>query len=911
MLTLEEEIDSLGQLDQFRQEARRLRKGGMTALAQMPDGAWERADDQVERALLVRAIGLGRRRGDLEAGGSIEDRMAAYNCKLEETTIQSLADKKEDIVPVLGAARVMHAMVSTPGKAFNAATLYCYYRLIRELYSTSAPEWITGAARAGEGGASSAFVTSECARGVLALAQAIDNTAELFRFIGDLIDTFGDDTDVYIAPKWMKVERERSMLAFYVSATRLGSRILVDVTLPKKDATVETVDSFLSSLPTSLRDAFEQAQGALRSATEEIDAFRIAEEDAATRGNAGAKLRFDCDETPHRIAKRVLGNAGALLEFLQKLIPPPGEGGKPEEQWKTINWKSLDQLLSQAATSVRKTLRPAVKFVDSVVDRELASSGNGEAYVCDCAELACAASTYGAMTGRWSDPRLAKAAHILARQLSNDGTFPMGRPFHAMRTGYTLHVIGAEITRAVAQLFRHLNDPLDPQVVRRLLALFERTRVDLPERPDSIAWSHEQPRQPAKATLWVSALSAIALDGIVSMLDWQINSRIEKHFSVVKPVARGPLLHQLVYGDYGFHDPDGERKSVAIHLQRMRAHLVGGSILGSGKTLNSLILHGPAGTGKTTLIEALALTAEKPLYNVTPSDILVGGADEVERRARVVFRSLAMLTDAVILFDEFDPILRGRDKKAKVPTQVFEFLTPGMLPKLRSLHDASATQRVVYALATNLIGTLDEAAIRRGRFDEKVGIYSPDLVSRAGRLGFEISRASKPNRKLWGEWKGRYAQIVGRTANTDIGRFGPAIICPKEIRAEEEVQKIKKQTVYSVLSGRESKGIDALDWIRKIEETEDMLKGDIAEFKKLVEEPVSGKATKKKRDTAPSSAVREEAPAEDDSRPRNEWERREWKELLALAEMNRSALSAAENGLEALKDVIKQQADAH
>jgi ATP-dependent 26S proteasome regulatory subunit len=54
-----------------------------------------------------------------------------------------------------------------------------------------------------------------------------------------------------------------------------------------------------------------------------------------------------------------------------------------------------------------------------------------------------------------------------------------------------------------------------------------------------------------------------------------------------------------------------------------------------------------------------------------------------------------------------------------------------MLPKLKALHDAAKKGRVVYLLATNLVGDLDEAAIRAGRFDAEVGLYPPDLLSRA------------------------------------------------------------------------------------------------------------------------------------------------------------------------------------
>ena len=90
---------------------------------------------------------------------------------------------------------------------------------------------------------------------------------------------------------------------------------------------------------------------------------------------------------------------------------------------------------------------------------------------------------------------------------------------------------------------------------------------------------------------------------------------------------------------------------------------------------HSAVFHGPPGTGKTTLVEALAKTAGVPLVEVTPSDILIAGAERIEGRAKAVFEALAMLTRAVILFDEFDSILwrRAADQKS---ADFLQFLTP-------------------------------------------------------------------------------------------------------------------------------------------------------------------------------------------------------------------------------------------
>ncbi|HKY43643.1 MAG TPA: ATP-binding protein, partial [Pyrinomonadaceae bacterium] len=150
----------------------------------------------------------------------------------------------------------------------------------------------------------------------------------------------------------------------------------------------------------------------------------------------------------------------------------------------------------------------------------------------------------------------------------------------------------------------------------------------------------------------------------------------------------------------------------------------------------------PPGTGKTTLVEALALSAERPLIRLSPSDLVVQGPAAIEGRARNVFEALCMLTQVVIILDEFEDVVgkRGESNGQHGESKIFEFLRTGMLPKLVKLNDAARKQSFVYCLATNYLTKIELAAQRKGRFDLRLPVYDPDPVSRAGTLLYRCYR---------------------------------------------------------------------------------------------------------------------------------------------------------------------------
>ena len=142
----------------------------------------------------------------------------------------------------------------------------------------------------------------------------------------------------------------------------------------------------------------------------------------------------------------------------------------------------------------------------------------------------------------------------------------------------------------------------------------------------------------------------------------------------------------------------------------------------------SMLLYGPPGTGKTTLAEQMAVNLMRPLIIVTVSDFLAAGAAEIEARAKGIFDVLRSQKDVVILFDEIDQFLLDRNSQFyQKQSDVFKFMTPGMLTKLQDLRDS---EDCIFIIATNYYERIDSAIKRRGRIDEHFLLCIPDQERR-------------------------------------------------------------------------------------------------------------------------------------------------------------------------------------
>jgi len=670
-------------------------------------------------------------------------------------------DSPHEHLPLFTAARVFLALVSVPGQALQCPGLYCYYTILRAFYTATPPEFTSGGVRAGDRGRATAYMTGECAYALVELQHSLIRTAEVLERIG----VWKEATD--------RARHERIPRTWGIHEQRRATNALrVDVLVRRRDLAFDPsgLESMLDCHDEAVLSISEEAiRNAIVTAIEtNLAAFGVAIRECCKarepeRSASPSPRDAERTESAHLTASRGLESGMDATRTILAAITD-------------LHWEKAATTLRAEANRVQKILQAAESYLMSVLDRELARSASQEKENrCDYPELAFAAAGYGRLVygefrrdrrdTEWDDPRLKRAALILAEGLAFNGRFPPGRPIAVTRRGYRLDIIGAQITRAVAEILRNADVAFAPSVVRAMLRLFWDT-----QDPDKGGFGHEE-NATIEPELWTTALCALALECVVDMLNHTIRHEVTKHFKVRWPRELKVSLDTVMHSDVGL-SVQTKRPSCSEVLERLRDHILG--LTTKQPSLFSLILYGPPGTGKTTIVEALAASTDCPLIEITPSDLIEGGQDQVERRARIVFDALSMISDSVILFDEFDSVLRQRRPGQQI-INIFEFLTPGMLPKLKALNDAAGKRRVAYVLTTNLIGDLDDAAIRDGRFDFKLGIYPPDVLSRAGRLISEVIRFNASRKvldALDSRSLDRIATVVGRTARGGMTKIG-------------------------------------------------------------------------------------------------------------------------------------------
>jgi cell division protease FtsH len=160
-----------------------------------------------------------------------------------------------------------------------------------------------------------------------------------------------------------------------------------------------------------------------------------------------------------------------------------------------------------------------------------------------------------------------------------------------------------------------------------------------------------------------------------------------------------------------------------------------------GRMPHGVLLSGAPGTGKTLLARAVAGEAHAAFFSISASEFIEAIVGVGASRVRDLFTKAKEAAPAIIFIDELDAIGRSRQGSASV-TGANDEREQTLDQILTEMDGFDSDQAVVVLGATNRPEILDQALLRPGRFDRRVGVQPPDRDGR--RKILEVHTRSIP-----------------------------------------------------------------------------------------------------------------------------------------------------------------------
>ncbi|KAJ6798888.1 calmodulin-interacting protein 111 [Iris pallida] len=147
-----------------------------------------------------------------------------------------------------------------------------------------------------------------------------------------------------------------------------------------------------------------------------------------------------------------------------------------------------------------------------------------------------------------------------------------------------------------------------------------------------------------------------------------------------------------------------------------------------------VLLHGPPGTGKTSLASYCAHDAGASLFSINGPEIVSEYYGESEQRLLEIFESAKRAAPAVIFIDELDAIAPTRkDGGEELSLRLVATL-------LKLMDEISKNDRILVIAATNRPDSIDPAMRRPGRLDREIEIGVPSPEQRLDILHILLRR---------------------------------------------------------------------------------------------------------------------------------------------------------------------------
>lgn len=149
--------------------------------------------------------------------------------------------------------------------------------------------------------------------------------------------------------------------------------------------------------------------------------------------------------------------------------------------------------------------------------------------------------------------------------------------------------------------------------------------------------------------------------------------------------------------------------------------------LGAKITRGALLIGAP-GNGKTLLARAVAGEANCPFFSISGSDFIEVFVGVGASRVRDLFAQARKYAPSIIFIDEIDAVGRHRGSGLGGGHDEREQTLNQLLTEMDGFE--TSKDPVIVLAATNRPDVLDSALLRPGRFDRRIEVPYPDLVSR-------------------------------------------------------------------------------------------------------------------------------------------------------------------------------------
>jgi transitional endoplasmic reticulum ATPase len=257
-----------------------------------------------------------------------------------------------------------------------------------------------------------------------------------------------------------------------------------------------------------------------------------------------------------------------------------------------------------------------------------------------------------------------------------------------------------------------------------------------------------------------------------------------------------------------FIDVGGSEESKKQIRDLVQSNLNGKTFGDYGVFRNGILLHGPRGTGKTYLAEAVAGEFKLKYLYVSAASLVDKYIGQTEENLEAVFKAAQANCPVLLFIDEIDALGTRRQQLGESDdtggaARSFNLKTDRLMG---CIDDTRKHPGLILMAATNFYDGLDRALIREGRFDLHIRLDLPNEEERSRIFGAQL--AKRPARHF------DLQPFAKRTPGWSAAKIG-TLVDRAALLAAEEQRKIEERDLTRALAetgGKDRAAFKEVDW---------------------------------------------------------------------------------------------------